>query len=55
MSNKYHFVCKSCGHNIGDFKQWFEAGQKCPKCGKNFVDAKKKRWPITRPPGFTTY
>lgn len=40
MSNKYHFVCKHCGHNIGDFKAWFEAGQKCPKCGKNFVDAK---------------
>lgn len=38
MAKKYYFVCKSCGHRIESFKEWFQHGQKCPECGKNFVD-----------------
>lgn len=40
MSSKYYFVCKNCGHKIDDFDQWFKLGQKCPECGKNFVETK---------------
>jgi len=40
MSSKYYFVCKNCGQKIEDFNQWFKHGQKCPNCGKNFVDTK---------------
>ncbi|MBR4440219.1 MAG: pyridoxal-phosphate dependent enzyme [Bacteroidales bacterium] len=40
MSQKYYFVCRNCGHKIDSFKQWFKLGQKCPECGKNFVDTK---------------
>jgi len=40
MAKKYYFVCKSCGHRIESFKEWFQHGQKCPECGKNFVDTK---------------
>ncbi len=45
MSTKYYFVCKSCGHKIGDFAEWFQLGQKCPECGKNFVDVKYNAGP----------
>jgi threonine synthase len=38
MAEKYYFVCKNCGHRIESFKEWFQHGQKCPECGKNFVD-----------------
>ncbi|RLD63802.1 MAG: hypothetical protein DRJ01_02715 [Bacteroidetes bacterium] len=37
-NNKFHFVCRNCKHEISDFKEWFSYGQKCPKCGKNWVD-----------------
>ncbi|MCQ2975765.1 MAG: pyridoxal-phosphate dependent enzyme [Bacteroidales bacterium] len=40
MSAKYYFVCRNCGHKINSFKEWFDLGQKCPECGKNFIDAK---------------
>ncbi|MBQ3689559.1 MAG: pyridoxal-phosphate dependent enzyme [Bacteroidales bacterium] len=40
MAKKYYFVCKNCGHKIESFKEWFDLGQKCPECGKNFVDTK---------------
>lgn len=40
MAEKYYFVCKNCGHRIESFKEWFQHGQKCPECGKNFVDTK---------------
>ena len=40
MSKKYYFVCKNCGHKIDSFSQWFSLGQKCPECGKTFVDTK---------------
>ncbi len=37
-NSKFHFVCRNCKHEISDFKEWFSYGQKCPKCGKNWVD-----------------
>lgn len=40
MSQKYYFVCRNCGHKINSFEEWFKLGQKCPECGKNFVDTK---------------
>lgn len=40
MSQKYYFVCRNCGHKINSFDEWFKLGQKCPECGKNFVDTK---------------
>ncbi|MBR2888295.1 MAG: pyridoxal-phosphate dependent enzyme, partial [Bacteroidales bacterium] len=40
MSQKYFFVCRNCGHRIESFDEWFRLGQKCPECGKNFIDTK---------------
>ncbi len=37
MGKKFHFVCRSCGHEIDGFKEWFANGQKCPKCGDNKI------------------
>ncbi len=37
-NSKFHFVCRNCKHEISDFKEWFSYGQKCPKCGNNWVD-----------------
>jgi threonine synthase len=38
--NKYHFVCRNCGNKIDGFPQWFNEGQKCSACNKNWVDVK---------------
>jgi len=38
MSKKFHFKCKTCGEEIQGFREWFENGQKCPKCGDNKID-----------------
>ncbi len=36
--SKFHFVCRSCGAIIPDFKTWFAHGQKCPECGDNKIN-----------------
>ncbi len=36
---KYKLVCTACGHVFEDFNQWFDAGQTCPQCNKNRVEA----------------
>jgi len=36
-NSKFHFECRECGHEIDGFKEWFEHGQKCSKCGKSNV------------------
>ncbi len=37
MGEKFHFICRTCGNKIDSFQEWFEHGQKCPKCGDNKV------------------
>lgn len=39
-NNKFYFECRSCGEKINGFEQWFQDGQKCPKCGQKWVDVK---------------
>jgi threonine synthase len=39
-NNKYHFICRNCGHRIEGFEQWFADGQKCNSCNGKWVDAK---------------
>ncbi len=36
--SKFHFVCRTCGHQINNFADWFAGGQKCPKCGDNKIN-----------------
>lgn len=31
--NKFKFKCSACGNVVSSFHQWFDSGQKCPKCG----------------------
>ncbi|MCF6365603.1 MAG: pyridoxal-phosphate dependent enzyme [Bacteroidales bacterium] len=38
MNKKFHFKCRTCGHRINGFKEWFSHGQKCPKCGDNKIN-----------------
>ena len=33
-------ICRECGQHIDNFSQWFSFRQKCPSCGKNWVDVK---------------
>lgn len=35
---KYKFICKKCGHEISNFKEWFAHNQQCPQCGSNYVE-----------------
>jgi threonine synthase len=37
---KYYFVCRSCGSRTENFREWFNAGQKCHSCGNKWVDVK---------------
>ncbi len=37
MNNKFHFICRTCGHKINGFKEWFDNNQKCPKCEDNKI------------------
>jgi threonine synthase len=37
-NEKYHLECKKCGEKIPSFAEWFDAGQKCPKCGFGQAD-----------------
>lgn len=39
-NNKYFFICRSCGHKIEGFAEWFHEGQKCPSCHGKWVDVK---------------
>ncbi len=38
MNKKFYFKCRTCGEEIGGFRQWFANNQKCPKCGDNKID-----------------
>ena len=38
MSKKFYFECRTCGHKIEGFKEWFGNNQKCPKCGDNKIN-----------------
>ena len=40
MSNKFHFICRTCGKRIDGFKEWFENEQKCPRCEDNKIFVK---------------
>jgi len=42
---KFYLHCKQCGHDIADFKEWFDHMQKCSKCGNAIVDVKYNRNP----------
>lgn len=35
---KYKLICKKCGHEISNFKEWFAHNQQCPQCGSNYVE-----------------
>lgn len=35
--SKFYFECRTCGHKIENFKEWFSANQKCIKCGDNKI------------------
>ena len=37
MGQKFFFECRTCGHKIDGFKEWFEHGQTCSKCGDNKI------------------
>ena len=39
-STKYQFICRTCGHKIDGFGQWFAEGQKCPACNGKWVETK---------------
>ena len=39
-NSKYYFICRSCGSRTDSFKEWFQAEQKCHKCGHKWVDVK---------------
>ena len=32
MGKKFYFECRTCGHKIEGFKEWFSNNQSCPKC-----------------------
>ena len=38
MNKKFYFKCRTCGHEINGFKEWFSHGQKCPECGDNKIN-----------------
>lgn len=40
---KFYLHCTECGHDIADFKEWFDHMQKCSKCGCTIVDVKYNR------------
>lgn len=35
--DKFRFECSNCLNIVSSFKEWFEAGQHCPKCGDKYV------------------
>jgi len=35
---KFYFKCRTCGHEIEGFKEWFANNQKCPQCGDNKIN-----------------
>ncbi len=43
QNNKFHFVCRNCGHLIEGFGEWFADGQKCTQCGGKWVDTHYKK------------
>ncbi len=40
MSQKFKLICRTCGHEINSFDEWFANNQKCPVCGDNKVYVK---------------
>lgn len=36
--NKFEFKCTTCANSINSFQEWFDSGQKCPKCGEIYVE-----------------
>lgn len=36
--NKFEFKCSLCGNIVRSFQQWFDLGQKCPKCGNIYLE-----------------
>lgn len=37
MSNKFYFICNSCGEKIDGFGDWFSNQQKCHKCNHSNI------------------
>lgn len=37
MAQKFHFVCRTCGHIIDGFEEWFAHNQTCSACGDNKI------------------
>jgi len=37
MLQKFHFVCRTCGHIIDGFEEWFAHNQTCVACGDNKI------------------
>ncbi len=38
MKKKFYFQCRTCGHTIGSFAEWFALGQKCSQCGESKIN-----------------
>ena len=38
MEKKFYFECKTCGHRINGFKEWFANNQTCPKCNDHKIN-----------------
>lgn len=37
-NSKFFLKCTNCENKLNNYNEWLQAGQKCPKCGKNHVE-----------------